>query len=174
MSAFFKVAILLGLLLALMLGVRVIDQKGYDRAKAEATAALKEQQRQAERELASETAKTRAAEQALRDFKTNQDIQDAKAQTTVADLSRRLRQRAGKSGRLRDPNAHGCGCSSSGPSGEAATAPGSGAADPAEAGGLLSAELTGLLQRLTTEADEINVAYASCRADAYQVRALQP
>lgn len=174
MSAFFKVAILLGLLLALMLGVRVIDQKGYDRAKAEATAALKEQQRQAERELASETAKTRAAEQALRDFKTNQDIQDAKAQTTVADLSRRLRQRAGKSGRLRDPNAHGCGRGSGSPSGETATATGSGAADPAEAGGLLSAELTGLLQRLTTEADEINIVYASCRADAYQVRALQP
>ena len=174
MSAFAKVAILLGLLLALMFGVRAIDQRGYDRAKAEATAALKEQQRQAERELASQTARTIAAEQALHNFKTHQDIQDAKAQSTVADLSSRLRQLAGQSGRLRDPNAHGCGRGSSGPTGEAATAPGAGAADPAEAGGLLSAELTGLLQRLTTEADEVNIAYASCRADAYQVRALQP
>ena len=174
MSAFFKVAILLGLLLALMFGVRAIDQRGYQRASAEATAALEKQKREAAAELASETAKTRAAEQALRDFKTNQDIQDAKAQSTVADLSRRLRQRAGQSGRLRDPNAPGCGGSGGGATGEAATAPGSGATDPAETGGLLSAELTGLLQRLTAEADEINIAYASCRADAYQVRALQP
>lgn len=174
MSTFAKVAILLGLLLALMLGVRLIDQNGYQRAKAEATAALKELQRQAERELASQTAKTRAAEQALHTFKTQQDIQDAKAQSTVADLSRRLRSLAGAPGRLRDANAHGCGRGSSGPAGEAATATGGGATDPAEAGGLLSAELTGLLQRLTTEADEINVAYASCRADTYAVRSEPP
>lgn len=174
MTTFAKVAILLGLLLALMFGVRAIDQRGYNRAKAEATAALKDLQRQAERELASQTAKTRAAEQALHTFKTQQDIQDAKAQTTVADLSRRLRQLAGQPGRLRDPNAHGCGRGSGGPTGEAATATGSGAADSAEAGGLLSAELTGLLQRLTTEADEVNLAYASCRADVYVVRESQP
>lgn len=174
MTTFAKVAILLGLLLALMFGVRAIDQRGYNRAKAEATAALKELQRQAERELASQTARTIAAEQALHNFKTQQDIQDAKAQATVADLSGRIRQLAGQSGRLRDPNAPGCGGGSGGAAGEAATAPGSGAADPAEAGGLLSAELTGLLQRLTTEADEINLAYTSCRADAYALRVLAP
>lgn len=170
MSTFAKVAILLGLLLAIMLGVRLIDQKGYDRAKAEATAALKEQQRQAERTLATETAKTRAAEQALRDFKTNQDIQDAKRKSTVADLSRRLRQLADQSGRLHDPHAPGCGTGGSSPPSEAAPAAGGSSADPAVTGGLLSAELGGLLQRLTREADEINVAYASCRADAYAVR----
>lgn len=170
MSIFAKFAIVLGLLLALMFGVRAIDQRGYQRASAEATAALQKQKREAERVLAIETAKTLAAEQALRDFKTNQDIQDAKSKSTVADLSSRLRQLAGKSGRLRDPNAHGCGRGSGSPSGETATATGSGAADPAEAGGLLSAELTGLLQRLTTEADDINVAYISCRADTFKVR----
>ncbi|PQA78675.1 hypothetical protein [Rhodoferax sp. TS-BS-61-7] len=174
MSTFAKVAILLGLLLALMFGVRAIDQRGYQRAKAEATAALKEQQRQAERLLASETAKARAAEQALRDFKTNQEKQDAKNQSTVADLSSRLRQLAGSAGRLRDPNAHGCGRGSGGPTGEVATAPGSGAADPAEAAGLLSVPLTELLQRALRESDDINVAYASCRADTYAVRAEPP
>lgn len=174
MSIFAKFAIVLGLLLALMFGVRAIDQRGYDRAKAEATAALNDLKRQAERELASQTAKTLAAEQALRDFKTNQDIQDAKAQSTVADLSRRLRQLGGPAGRLRDPNAHGCGGSSGGPAGEAATATRSGAADPAEAGGLLSVPLTELLQRALRESDDINIAYASCRADAYAVRAEPP
>ena len=174
MNTFAKVAILLGLLLALMFGVRAIDQRGYQRAKAEATAALKEQQRQAERLLSLETAKTRAAEESLRTFKLNQDIQDAKAKSKVADLSSRLRQLSGQSGRLRDPNAPGCGRGSGGPTGEAATAPGSSAADPAEAAGLLSADLTGLLQRLTTEADEINLAYASCRPDAFAMRESTP
>lgn len=170
MSIFAKFAIVLGLLLALMLGVRAIDQNGFDRASVQATAALEKQKNKAAAELASETAKTRAAEQALRDFKTNQDIQDAKAQSTVADLSSRLRQLAGKSGRLRDPNAHGCGRGGGGPTGEAATATGSGAADPAEAGGLLSVPLTELLQTALRESDDINVAYASCRADTFKVR----
>jgi len=171
MSIFAKFAIVLGLLLALMFGVRAIDQNGYRRASAEATAALEKQKNKAAGELAAETAKTRAAEQALQEAKNNQDIQDAKAQSTVANLSSRLRQLAGQSGRLRDPNAHGCGGGSSGPAGEAATATGSGAADSAEAGGLLSVPLTELLQTALRESDAINVAYASCRADAFKVRA---
>ena len=170
MTTFAKVALLLGLLLGLLWGVNVVDQRGYNRAKAEATAALEKQKREAAGVLATETAKTRVAEQALKDFKTNQDIQDEKSQTTVADLSRRLRQLAGPAGRLRDPKAHGCGGGGGGATGADPAAPGSSAADPAEAGGLLSAELGGLLQQLTAEADAINVAYASCRADAYAVR----
>lgn len=174
MSTFAKVAILLGLLLAVMLGVRAIDQRGYDRAKAEATAALKEQQRQAERELASQTAKTRAAEQALHNFKTNQETQDAKAQSTVADLSRRLRQLAGDAGRLRDPHAPGCGGGGGGALSEAAPAASGGAEHPAEAGGVLSKQLTEFLFGQAAAADQLNNAYISCRADAYQVRELAP
>ena len=170
MSTFVKLATVLGLLLALLLGVRAIDQRGYQRATAEASTALEAQKRQAAAVLATETAKTQAAQQALRDFKTNQDIQDAKAQSTVADLSRRLRQLADQSGRLRDPHAPGCGGSSGSAPSEAAPAASGGAADPAEAGGLLSEQLGGLLQRLAFEADTINVAYISCRADAYTVR----
>lgn len=179
MSPLLKVGAVLALLVALVacvfLGVKGIDQRGYQRAQAEATAALKEQKKQASELLATETAKTRAAEEALRTFKLNQDKKDAQAQSTVADLSRRLRQlSADNAGRLRDPNAPGCGGSGSGPEAEAATAAGSGADDRAHAGGLLSAELSGLLRQLAAEADAINLAYASCRSDALQVRALQP
>lgn len=179
MSPLVKVGAVLVLLIAMLaclfFGVKAIDQRGYDRAKAEATAALEAQKREAGGVLATETAKTRAAEESLRTFKLNQDNKDAQAQATVADLSRRLRQlSAGTAGRLRDPNAQGCGGSSCGPQGEAVTPAPDRPGDAAEAGGLLSAELTGLLQRLASEADAINTAYASCRSDALQVRALQP
>ncbi len=179
MSPLLKAGAVLALLVALVacvfLGVKGIDQRGYQRAQSEATAALEKQKRQAGEQLATETAKTRAAEEALRTNKLNQDKKDAQAQSTVNDLSRRLRQlSADSAGRLRDPNAQGCGGSGSGPEAEAATTAGSGGEHPAEAGGLLSAELSGLLFRLASEADAINLAYASCRADALQVRALQP
>lgn len=179
MSPLLKAGAVLALLVALVacvfLGVKGIDQRGYQRAQVEATAALEEQKRQASKLLATETAKTRAAEEALRTNKLNQDKKDAQAQSTVADLARRLRQlSADNAGRLRDPNAPSCGGGGSGTSAEAATTTGPGGEHPAHAGGLLSAELSGLLFRLASEADAINAAYASCRADALQVRALQP
>lgn len=179
MSPLLKAGAVLALLVALVacvfLGVKGIDQRGYQRAQSEATAALAQQKQQAGELLATEAAKTRSAEEALRTNKLNQDKKDAQAQSTVADLSRRLRQlSADNAGRLRDPNAQGCGGSGSGPEAEAASATGSGGEHPAHAGGLLSAELSGLLRQLAGEADAINLAYASCRADALQVRALQP
>jgi len=178
MSPLVKVGVVLALLIAMLaclfFGVKAIDQRGYDRAKAEATAALEAQKREASEVLATEIAKTRAAEESLRTFKLNQDNKDAQAQNTIAALSGRVRQLAGPAGRLRDPNAQGCGGSGSGAQGEAATPAPDRPGDGAEAGGLLSAELTGLLQRLASEADAINTAYASCRADTLQVRELQP
>ena len=178
MSPLVKVGAVLVLLIAMLaclfFGVKAIDQRGYDRAKAEATAALEAQKREAGGVLATETAKTRAAEESLRTFKLNQDNKDAQAQVTIADLSNRLHRLAGNAGRLRDPNAQGCGGSSGSPKGQAATPAPDRPGDAAEAGGLLSAELTGLLHRLASEADAINTAYASCRSDALQMRALQP
>lgn len=179
MSPLVKVGAVLALLVALIAclfaGFKGIDQRGYNRAQAEATAALQAQKREAGELLATETAKTRAAEEALRTFKLNQDNKDAQAQATNADLSRRLHQLTiGNAGRLRDPSAPGCGGGGSGTPSGAGTPARAGAEDGAQAGGLLSAELTGLLQRLASEADAINIAYASCRADAYSVRALQP
>lgn len=171
---FIKIAAVMALLVILYTGEQYIEGRGYDRAKAEATAALEAQKREAGQVLATETAKTRAAEESLRIFKLNQDNKDAQAQVTIAGLSNRLHRLAGNAGRLRDPNAHGCGGSSSSPQGEAVTLAPDRPGDGTEAGGLLSAELTGLLQRLASEADAINTAYASCRSDALQVRALQP
>lgn len=166
-----RIAAVLALLAALFFGEQYIEGRGYDRAKAEDKAAIETVKREAAVTLASETSKVRSAEQALQTVTDFQNLKDHDHGKTVADLSDRLRRAAGgPAGRLRDPHATGCGAGSSSPQGEAPSAPGDRPADGAETGGLLSADLTGLLQRLTREADDINAAYASCRADAYTVR----
>ena len=172
MSLFVKAAIAVGLVLALLLALRQVDQRGYDRAMAEATAATNQLKAQAAATLASEADKALQAERALSRLKNLQELQDAAHKSTVADLSDRLRRLAGPAGRLRDPHAVGCGRGSGGAPGAAATTPSDRADNNPEASGLLSAGLSGLLQRLQLEADTINIAYASCRADAYAVRAV--
>ncbi len=167
-------ALLAGLVVSLLAGAKAIDARGYQRAQAEATAALEAQKLQATQVLATETAKARAAEVALATFKSHQDTKDAQAQSTIQDLSRRVRNLADPAGRLRDPHAPGCGGGGGGTTPAAAPAAGDSPADPAQAGGLLSVQLFDLLQSRLQEADVINLAYASCRAEAYQVRALQP
>lgn len=47
---------------------------------------------------------------------------------------------------------------------------GGGADDASQAGGLFSAGATELFLRLTREADDINIAYTSCRLDALSLR----
>ncbi len=161
-------------LLILGYGLWTKHQQGIGEARANvrwqtATDRIK---REAAVTLATETARVRAAEQALQDFKNNQELQDENHQKTVSYLAGRLRAAAGQSVRLRDPNAvAGCGGGGDSPTGQVTTAPGDRADDTAPAGGLFSAGATELFQRLTREADEINVAFASCRADAYAVRA---
>ena len=150
---------------------RHIEQRGYNRAAAEYTAAIQKLQAEAATTLATETAKTLSAKQALATAKNNQEMKDAKHIQTIAQFADRLRSVAGPAGRLRDPNATQCGGSGGSPPGDPATATAAGATDGAEAGGLLSESLTELLQRLARDADDINAAYASCRADAYTVRA---
>jgi hypothetical protein len=166
-----KVAAVAALLVALFFAEQYIEGLGYDRAKAEDRAAIEQSKREAANALLREVDKTHAAEQALQAFKNQQELKDADHQKTVADLSSRLRTLAGPAGRLRDPQAFGCGAGGSGSPGAVAPAPGVGADGGAQAGGLLSKPLTELLFRLTREADDINNAYASCRADAYTVRA---
>jgi hypothetical protein len=147
-----------------------IEQRGYDRAADKFTAAIHHLQADAANTLADQVSKTRAAEQALHAAKHNQEIQDAKHIQTIAAYADRLRAAAGPAGRLRDPHAPQCGGSGDRPPGDPAPAAAAGATNRAEAGGLLSAELSELLRRLAREADEINAAYASCRADAVTVR----
>lgn len=174
MSITAKLIAALALLSALFFGEQYIEGLGYSRAVAECAVRIEAQKTAATQMLAEETAKTRAAEKTLQEKINQQEIKDEKNQKTVAALSGRLRVLAGPAGRLRDPNASstGCGGGGGGTTGAIATADGGGAADPAETGGLLSADLSGLLQRLIREADDINAAYISCRVDTSSVRGI--
>ncbi len=165
---------LLALLAGLAAGIyaleRHVEQRGYDRAAAEYTTAINQLQADAAARLANQITKTRATEQALNTAKNTQELKDATHQKTIVDLSDSLGRAAGPADRLRDPHAAQCWGSGSGTAGDPAPAPVAGAADPAQAGGLLSAQLTEILRGLARDADDINAAYASCRADAYTVR----
>lgn len=139
---------------------------GDQRATARYELLLSRQKTDAAALLATETARANEAERRARELLAEQEKRDAKNVNTVAGLQARLRALAGPAGQLRDPNAQpGRGCSSGGPQGATATGATDRAADAAETGGLLSPELSGLLQARLIEADEINVAYASCRFD---------
>ncbi len=151
---------------------RHVEQRGYARAQAVYEAEINRVKTQAAAALAQETERVLLIEQALHQSKNDQDLKDAQNRQTIAGLSDRLRSAAGPACRLRDPNAAPqCRGSGGGPPGDPAPAAAAGAADRAQADGLLSEPLAELLQRIAREADDINAAYASCRADAYTVRA---
>lgn len=143
---------------------------GEARATEACNRKIETQKKEAAVVLAKETAKVVASEQALQNFKNQQEVQDAQNKKTTDNLTARLRALTGPAGRLRDPHA-GRGPGGGSAPGAAAPGPGNRADHGAEAAGLLSAQLTGLLQRLTVEADAVNLAYISCRADAESVRA---
>lgn len=143
---------------------------GEARATAAYNESIADQKREAAAVLKNETAKAVATERALQDFKNQQEVQDAQHRKTTDNLTARLRALTGSAGRLRDPHA-GRGPGGGSAPGAAAAGPGNSPDHGAETGRVLSAELTGLLQRLAIEADAINLAYISCRADAELVRA---
>lgn len=159
-------------LLALVYQAWATHQQGIGevRATARYNAAIEQQKTTAGKLLAAETGKANTATAALNAFKLQQEKDDAQNKSTIADLAVRLRTAAGATGRLRDPNAPGCGGSGGGTPGADPASAAGGAADAAEADGLLSAELTGLLLSQAQASDEINTAYASCRADALKIR----
>lgn len=142
---------------------------GEARATARYNQAIEKQQKKAAQKLATATTQVLAAEQALQGLKNKQEVQDAQNQKERERLADRLRALADSAGRLRDPHA-GHGERGGGADGADPATAGTRADHAAKADGLLSAELSGLLQRLSREADEINDAYASCRADALAVR----
>lgn len=131
---------------------RVVDQQEVDKLKAAAA-----------RELAAAVAGKDKAEEALRIAVRKQEDTDAKNQKTVVEFRRQL----AAVGVLRDPyaKAGGCGSGSSGPTTAVAAAPSAGASNGAETTGVLSKELAGFLQQQADEADAVNLAYISCRAD---------
>jgi len=162
------------LIAALLLGVWRLDVSrqaiGEARSDAAWIKATTKQKAEAVLLLDAERAKVSAIEQTLRNFKDNQEIRDAKNKTTVAGYERRLRAAAGSAGRLRDPNAEGCGGGGDSPKSPDTASAGHRATDAAEGARLLSKPLTELLFELIREADEINLAYASCRADTMSIR----
>lgn len=163
--------ILAGLTASLWGAYNAIDQGGFDRSEATWKKVTADQKIEAARVLAVEIKKVQVAEAALKDFKHTQEITDAKNKSTVADLGRRLTSLAGPAGRLRDPNAAPrCGDSSGSPADQAGTGDGDSEGDSTDAGGLLSPELTGLLLTRNKEAEVINSAYISCRAQLFDDR----
>lgn len=130
--------------------------------------AIQAQKDEASRVLAAVTAQVRATEKTLRAFVDAQEVQSVKDQRVVADLGRQLHA-AADAGRLRDPFARSGDCGPAADPGTAAPA-GPGPDHPAPAGGLLSAELTGLLLDLTATADEMSNAYTACRSWALAVK----
>jgi hypothetical protein len=120
------------------------------------------------------TAEVKQLQARLNDAQKAQEKKDANNKATIDAQARRLADAAAAhGGQLRDPN--GCGRGGASPEGQGGAAAGTGEEHRAEAGGLLSAQLSRLLGKLTREADDINAAYESCRADAVNVRqALEP
>lgn len=136
---------------------RVVDQKAAEALKTEAAKLLQQ-----------ETDKTAAVEKSLREFKTNQEIKDVEAVKYAGKQSARIASLVNANGQLRDPfGAGGCGQSSGGAQAQAGAGPSSGGDDPTQAQGLLSAKFSGFIRDKLAEADEINTAYASCRADLF-------
>jgi hypothetical protein len=163
-----------GLLAALWLGYGAwaAHQQGIGEARATATynAAIDKQKTKAGQLLQAETDRANAATSKLIELKTEREKQDVENKSTIAALAVRLRAAAGPAARLRDPHAAGCGsCGGSAPATDPARAEG-GAADGAEAGGLLSKQLTEFLLTQAADADQVNLAYTSCRLDALSLR----
>jgi hypothetical protein len=175
------VAQILALLLAISTLAGAFWGYGAHRERLGATAraaiydaALNKQQAKAATLLATETARVTAQQTQLQYQLQTQEITDAKSRNTIATLAARVRVLVDDAGRLRDPHAAECGPGGGGA--HADTAPGAAdrAANGPEVSGLLSAELSGLFFKLTEEADAINLAYASCRADSLGLRAAAP
>jgi len=164
MNVFAKIMAVAALLAALFGAEQYVENLGYTRAQAEATAAIRQLKIDATAALATETAKVAAYQKAVQAFTDALNLKDADHVKTVHALQTRLHAAADPAGRLRDPHAPGCGGGGGGTASTTDSPAGDRAADPAQTGGLLSSELSGLLRDRLTEADQINLAYASCRA----------
>lgn len=180
MSASTKIMAVLAVALALLLAVLgfgygpwAAHQQGIgeQRATTAYNTAIDQQKAAAATLLATETAKAAKAAQALTDFKTDREKQDVENKSAIDMLAARLRAAAGAAGRLRDPNAiAGCGGGGGGAPAADPTRAGSGAGDGATDSGFLSKQLTEFLLSQAADADQVNLAYTSCRIDALNLR----
>lgn len=162
-----------GLLLALTAGY--YGWRSHERGIGAAPyiTAIAAQKTEADRVLAIETAKVEATQKQLELALLTQEKTDALNKQTTDSLGARLRRLAAATdGRLRDPA--GCGAGSAGSTGATNSDAKDRAGDGAQTAGLLSKPISDLFIRLTSEADDVNNAYASCRADALTVRTVGP
>jgi hypothetical protein len=145
----------------ILLALAASHWKAYHVGGANSRAELAEYVAKQQQELNEATGKVLMQERALQSAKQTREKQDAINKKTISDLS------AGFTGiRLHDPfAASGCTSESATPS-----AANDSAGNTAEGSGVFSARASELLQRLTREADEINIAYIACRADGENIR----
>jgi hypothetical protein len=146
------------------------ERQGATATAAIYDAALTKQKSQAATLLANETARVLAQQTQLQYQLQTQEVTDAQSRKTIATLAARVRSLVDDAGRLRDPNAAGCGSGGGGAHADTATGAKSGAGDASAAGGLLSQQLTDFLFAQAADADAVNAAYASCRADSLRLR----
>lgn len=152
---------------------RDVGAAPYITKLADLNGRLKAQKDEAVRELAAETAKTKAAQATLDLTHFQQEKTDELNKQNTDGLVVRLHDLAARSrGRLRDPGARRGGSRGSAQSTSAASSDDR-AADAPQDRGLLSKQLTDFLLAHAAAADAINDAYISCRADAFAVRANQ-
>ena len=149
------------LVAAIYFGIHYLEDIGRQEQLTTDQLATETAKREAANVLLQANAKVHQLEQEKQAIVDQQNLKDADHEK----ITNNLRSQLGASKRLRDPYALQTGCGSGSPGGSVQSS-GSADAGPAnggKTGGLLSAELTGLLDRLLSEADTINDAYASCR-----------
>lgn len=162
------VQILVGLVVVMALATAGVERTRRQAAQLEVKRlelAIEKQKTEAANKLTTETNRVRDLEAQLAAGVAAQNEKDADHEKTAADYERRLVAL----GRLRDPRA------GSGGGGGCTGAPNlattdSRGADTGEAPGLLSMQTSDDLRAALREADTINNAYSSCRADAIDLR----
>jgi hypothetical protein len=169
--------IIIGAVLALAAIAAVLgygEFRAHNAAQAEAQrweAAVNKLKSEAAQALAAETRKVLEVERRLSAMTLDLEAEHAQRKALSDDFAARLRAAAARNGgRLRDPNARGCRAD-----GGRTPAPDTAGAersteDGSQGGGLLSSQLTQLLRDQARIADEVNNAYAQCRAWALDVR----
>lgn len=168
--------VIMGVIIAILATTNWISYERLTSAQelnAAHTKALDAQKREAAFTLAAATERVRQLQAALKIAADMLEKAYALNKTQVADAAAALAA-AKRAGRLRDPNAPRCGSGGGSAPGPAQPPAGGGEGDKAETGGLLSVQLSDLLGRVLREADDINIAYAACRADALSARGIAP
>lgn len=141
------------------------------RANDRHAAAIEKLKGEAAKELAAQVTYTMGVERDLREAHDRNRKESEEHDRTVDALEKRLITVAARSGgRLRDPNAEGCGRSGGGAAAPAAAAAADRGEGAAQAGGLLSLQLSDLLRARLREADDVNNAYAACRVEVVNLR----